>query len=68
MNASMYAVDTHVGAGVSHVRFQAAVQATRLTDQKQSSATGVKSAALDLINSAMATVSATTGHDLDVMA
>ena len=56
-----------VGAGVSQGRIQSAAQSTRLKEQEQSSA-GVRAAALQLIQSAIAVPAGTSGHDLDVLA
>jgi hypothetical protein len=56
-----------VGAGVSQGRTQGAVQVTRLKDQEQSSV-GARTAALQLIQSAITAPSGTSGHDLDVLA
>ncbi|MCF6283703.1 MAG: hypothetical protein L3K26_00710 [Candidatus Hydrogenedentes bacterium] len=56
-----------VGAGVSQGRTQGAAQATRLKEQEQSSA-GARAAALQLIQSAIATPAGTSGYDLDVLA
>ena len=56
-----------VGAGVSQGRYAGAVQPTQLKEQEQSGA-GVRAAALQLIQSAVAAPVVSSGHDLDVLA
>ncbi len=56
-----------VGAGVSQGRNAGSVKPTQLKDQGRSEA-GVRAAALQLIQSAIAVPVATSGHDLNVLA
>lgn len=56
-----------VGAGVSQGRHIGAVGSTQLKDQERSD-TGVSTAALQLIRSAITAPIVSSGHDLDVLA